>query len=207
MPYVRTVFYNFTKHETAFDFTSKGPFLPKGTNTKHTFFSCPREEPRILKWGFSGDLEPLSSWDQSCMAKANRSVLSQHVQLFIWRCSLIFPPLERQRAWRAPDLSALKLLITVVNLSLLLDSLKSAPPNGTGLPLHSHLAWQEVEEGRGKMKKKKTGRTKANMGESFRTPTQDGSLRKAGGWGGHWCLEAWLGEAFSNRVSGGRGVG
>lgn len=38
MPYVRTVFYNFTKHETAFDFTSKGPLLLKRTNTTHKFF-------------------------------------------------------------------------------------------------------------------------------------------------------------------------
>uniref|UniRef100_A0A5F9DTH0 SH3 domain-binding glutamic acid-rich-like protein 1 n=1 Tax=Oryctolagus cuniculus TaxID=9986 RepID=A0A5F9DTH0_RABIT len=71
---------------------------------------------------------------------------------------------------------------------------------------HCIAIWHDKKwrrEGRKKKRKKKTGRTKANTGESrgFRSPTRDGSRRKDGDRGRNWCLEVRLGgEVFSNRI-------
>ena len=61
-----------------------------------------------------------------------------------------------------------KVAITTVNLYLLQDSLKSAPPDGAGLPLQSHLAWQEVEEGKKKKKERKEKENGKNKGKYIR---------------------------------------
>lgn len=71
---------------------------------------------------------------------------------------------------------------------------------------HCIAIWPDKWRREGKKRKKTTGRTKANTGEShgFRSPKRDDSQRKAGGWWWNWCLEVWLGKMFSNRVSGER---
>lgn len=168
MPCVRTVFYNFTKHETAFDFTSKGPLLLKGTNTKHNFFPVQERSHGFWSEGFQETCSPwVAQINPAWLMWTNRCYLNIYSCLSDAVLFYLSTFRERERTWRAPDLSALKLLITAANLFLLSDSLKSAPPNGTGLTLHSHLAWQEVEEGRRKMEKE-NGKNKDKYGRKPR---------------------------------------
>lgn len=217
MFYISTVFYNFIyqamkQHSISLLRDPSQKTMNKHAN-KHQMWIYLLSKRRVTKFEVRVCRLPAvwNSSDQFCISKREQihaTSTSAIVYLTQFSCHL---SIFTQRVWWSPGVLALKLLNcrgeSLPSFSKTVWSLRRLMAQD----YHCVAIWPDKKWRRegGKKRKKKTERTKANTGGSrgLSYPKWDGSRRRAGGWGGNGCLEVWLREAFSNRVSGGRGMG